>query len=102
MLDLSVVVVFPPGALFDEVVVEDSEDFSDAAAAAAGAPSAPVAPEEPVAPEAPVAPASPGAPLSQPATPMPSRNVRPTSAAKAPVFFFIISISFGRGFWDFW
>ena len=38
LLDLLVVVVSPPGALlFDEVVVEDSEDLS-AADGAAGAP----------------------------------------------------------------
>ena len=40
LLDLLVVVVSPPGAPLFEVVVEDSEDFSDAdgAAGAAAAP----------------------------------------------------------------
>jgi hypothetical protein len=98
LLDLLVVVVSPPGAPLLEVVVEDSEVFSDAAGAAGadGAPSAPVAPEAPVAPDAPVAPVapdSPGGPLLQPAAPTPTRNARPIKDAKTPVFFFATTIS---------
>jgi hypothetical protein len=58
-----------------------------------------VAPDAPVAP---VAPDSPGAPPLQPKAAMATTNAILTKAAKAPVFFFVITISSFASFGSLW
>jgi hypothetical protein len=95
---LSVVETEPPGLLLSlEVVVDDSEVFSEVCGATAGAPGAPGAP------------GGPGSPatgtgtvvvvsFSHPMTAVAARNAKPINAAAVPVcFLFIILPSWNCG-----